>query len=704
MWCSLCRTDVSVRTTGHAGGLLCSRCGHDLLTTPKPNDAIRQAREILERWNSSDLFERISRTESLDALPPRFNAILKPGSLENSLNANLLESASPKHARARTTEESVEMNPPEPEATDFHPAPETSAPSLEDNISIADVGCDTTAATSPIPDPELLENNFDDAPKDTSNLLDLPDIEQALEESPYEERTTDALGSNDTEPDGPDADALTIDAADADTLNAETRAQVDLQNEAVANTTETAAEVPLPESISGKTADEIEFSDDVGFASTDVVLEETALPDADASPETQSSELILIESTDSDHDRLASDDDNDESEDDMALMESESIPDESYEADPNSQDTSDPELIFDENESEAAQLNTVRATRHDEIVSSPAMPRLFDLSELTHVGVIGVTTVTNVRKISPRDPETSVPTEAPQLLLPAPSADIVDCEDSEPGGPKPAETANVVQLPSVAVPTKISRSTMRRPLLHRRFQMERPATTSSTGSDTVNRNLRVDQPGGSDIAPEVAHQDKTVSSSVAPETKIVSNSPKPGKRFRIDAAESMDSVTGTDGRRHRTQTLPKQRYIDDAHESTLRGPHFEVTAPRRSNLTSATGQFLAYLGVLGLTIGTAMVIYGHFGGYSEYTPTGWLVTTVAQMLLFLGVINLVSGGIEQNNEDVSRRINTLGEQLIRIEQVTSEVLRGPKISPRRYDNPDAEVGESTREIAGMDRE
>ena len=98
-----------------------------------------------------------------------------------------------------------------------------------------------------------------------------------------------------------------------------------------------------------------------------------------------------------------------------------------------------------------------------------------------------------------------------------------------------------------------------------------------------------------------------------------------------------------------------------------------------------------------------MVIYGHFGGYSEYTPTGWLVTTVAQMLLFLGVINLVSGGIEQNNEDVSRRINTIGEQLLRIEQVTSEVARGPKIPARRYAEDGEEVEESSRETVAVDR-
>ncbi|HRA87915.1 MAG TPA: hypothetical protein PK992_07595, partial [Planctomycetaceae bacterium] len=328
---------------------------------------------------------------------------------------------------------------------------------------------------------------------------------------------------------------------------------------------------------------------------------------------------------------------------------------------------------------------------------------VFDFSQFSHVGVIGMTTVANVRKISSNAPQNPQLAEITQPLLPACVAIAVNDDEPEPELSKPAETANVSELLNVPVPKKIQRSPVRRPLLHRRFQMERPATTSPTGSDTVNRNLRVDQPGGSKDAPAATQENAAITSSVAPETKIVSNSPAPGKRFRIDGPESVDTVTGTDGRRARTQTLPKHRYIDDAHDSAPRGPHFEVTAPRRSNLTSATGQFLAYLGVLGLTIGTAMVIYGHFGGYSEYTPTGWLVTTVAQMLLFLGVINLVSGGIEQNNEDVSRRINTLGEQLIRIEAVTSEVLKGPKISAHRYANPDAEVEESTRETADVDR-
>ena len=276
-------------------------------------------------------------------------------------------------------------------------------------------------------------------------------------------------------------------------------------------------------------------------------------------------------------------------------------------------------------------------------------------------------------------------------------------EDSAIADSGPADSANDPQPAESAASKKIQRIPLRRPPLHRRFQLERPVSVSPSGSDAVTRKLRLDNPGSSEEPSDVIQPAESLASSVAPETKIVSNSPNPGKRFRIDSAESVSDIMGTDGRRERTHGLPKKRYIDEPQESLLHGPHFEVSTPRRANLTSVTGQFLAYLGVLGLTIGTSIVIYGQFGGYSEYTPTGWLVTTVAQMLLFLGVINLVSGGIEQNNDDVSRRINTLGEQLLRIEHVTSEVLRGPRISPRKYDNPDVESEESSRETVNSER-
>lgn len=208
----------------------------------------------------------------------------------------------------------------------------------------------------------------------------------------------------------------------------------------------------------------------------------------------------------------------------------------------------------------------------------------------------------------------------------------------------------------------------------------------------MSRKFRIDTPGG-----ERAEQPESDPRNVAG-TRIQSNS-KSGRRHRIDTGSPVAETLETGDRRSRTQSRPRRRYIDEAHDSVARGPHFQVTAPRRSNFTSITGQFLAYIGVLGLTVGTAMVIYGHFGGYSEYTPTGWLVTTVAQMMLFLGVINLVSGGMEQTNSDVSQRMEYLGSQLMRIEQVAEEALRGPKISAQRYADPDAAVEASDREQA-----
>lgn len=250
-----------------------------------------------------------------------------------------------------------------------------------------------------------------------------------------------------------------------------------------------------------------------------------------------------------------------------------------------------------------------------------------------------------------------------------------------------AETADSDAPVPPAETKKIKSRRLRRPPVRRR--RPRPAADSVTeqqthretvqeGMDAVKKKLRVDRPG-----PQLPVGEMTgaaLETTVDPRAQDASTT----RRFRIDAAEGVQDLTDGGGR-VRSQGRSHRRFVDEAHESAgLRGPHFEVSPPGRSSLTSLTGQFLAYIGVLGLTVGTAIVIYGHFGGMSEYTPTGWLVTTVAQMLLFLGIINLVSGGIEQNNEDVSRRINVLGEQLMRIEQVTETAMRGPKIAPERY--------------------
>ncbi len=103
----------------------------------------------------------------------------------------------------------------------------------------------------------------------------------------------------------------------------------------------------------------------------------------------------------------------------------------------------------------------------------------------------------------------------------------------------------------------------------------------------------------------------------------------------------------------------------------LRGPHF---SPARMQPPAKPmgwiawfGQTLAYVGAATLTVGAGMVMIGYLGGPNYYAPTGWFTTTVGQMLLFLGVVTLVSAGMEQTTVEVASRIDTLGEQLNRME-------------------------------------
>jgi hypothetical protein len=128
---------------------------------------------------------------------------------------------------------------------------------------------------------------------------------------------------------------------------------------------------------------------------------------------------------------------------------------------------------------------------------------------------------------------------------------------------------------------------------------------------------------------------------------------------------------------------PPHTRVDEPHAQAP-APHFDIASAFEGKKLpghgeSLWGQILAYGGVGLLTVGTVMVLSGYFGGLdSSYTPTGWLLTTAGQMLLFLGVVTLISGGMEQTTHEVSRHIQYLGEHIIRIERNTHEhTLRGP---------------------------
>lgn len=120
-------------------------------------------------------------------------------------------------------------------------------------------------------------------------------------------------------------------------------------------------------------------------------------------------------------------------------------------------------------------------------------------------------------------------------------------------------------------------------------------------------------------------------------------------------------------------------------------------ASNPANWSSFAGQFLAYAGVLGLTAGACLVIWSYFGGPANYAPTGWLLATAGQMMLFFGVVTLVSGGLEQTTDQVNRRIEQLGDHIIRIEQAARELNLRSAVPPAHFSRETDAASSSTNE-------
>jgi hypothetical protein len=149
------------------------------------------------------------------------------------------------------------------------------------------------------------------------------------------------------------------------------------------------------------------------------------------------------------------------------------------------------------------------------------------------------------------------------------------------------------------------------------------------------------------------------------------------------ASTSSESVSPPDEPRDEAGTEGEGRPVRriDALHGTAPEPHFDVTAIAKKShpgqAESLWGQLLAYAGVGLLTVGTALVLWGYFGEIERYASTGWLLSTGGQMLLLLGIVTLVAGGMQQTTFEVTERIEHLGGRIIRIEQSTDELLKGP---------------------------
>jgi hypothetical protein len=614
MWCRDCHKEVNAQPAG-AAGIVCPLCRKPLFSTSRHSDAIQQAREILERWQSTDLFEKITTTAPLTSLKQQDRSPLRTISLGPRTTPTL---ELPIEQPSRFDAVPVEKYSTSAIAFTESALPRTteslSADVPANDVPIVAVGAAESIAESERFDEQLSVPVVADVvrPRESSHGKG----PQPNEQSEQSRSSVQAVRSSQTS-----TRTARVNSSPPPTPES-------LLEQLVAPVLATAA--PPLEVISPRTAKRPSNA-------------EQKLPEVQTDPDSfQPIEELKA-----------------------ATMSSSPLSSEGLTR------MGRPELTSGETYSTES-MSPIEQEFVPAVAASVQALEVHAETDLSSESLLA-------SEFAQSNASETVPREEIRLVSAIHGAGSV-------------ESTNLVNQELDPATKKIPRTAIRRPPLHRRFQLDHPDPAPASGSTTVTRKLRLDLPGApadnSDALPAAAASAAAANSGTT-SARIVSNSPKPGPRLRIDAAETVDHVTETDGRRRRTLGLPKTRYIDEPHETALRGPHFEVHPPGRSNLTSLTGQFLAYLGVLGLTIGTAIVIYGHFGGYSQYTPTGWLVTTVAQMLLFLGVINLVSGGIEQNNEDVSRRINSIGEQLLRIEQVTSEVLKGPKISAHHYADPDS---------------
>ncbi len=131
------------------------------------------------------------------------------------------------------------------------------------------------------------------------------------------------------------------------------------------------------------------------------------------------------------------------------------------------------------------------------------------------------------------------------------------------------------------------------------------------------------------------------------------------------------------------QTSNQLEFHSHPAHSQSPAPHFDVTEAARKakarpgRAEAIWGQLMAYTGVGVLTVGTVLVLWGYFGMVEQFASTGWLLSTAGQMLLLLGIVTLVSGGMQQTTHEVTERVEYLGGRMIRIEQSTDQILKGP---------------------------
>lgn len=141
----------------------------------------------------------------------------------------------------------------------------------------------------------------------------------------------------------------------------------------------------------------------------------------------------------------------------------------------------------------------------------------------------------------------------------------------------------------------------------------------------------------------------TAEDLTTPRPVVLSTTRDPHQTPALQIAASSDATTvdATTVTESTSETVPV--HVSSPGKSAQRRERSEPL----SNWVAVAGQMAAYLGVLLLTCGTALVVVSQFGGTMQQAITGWFMTTIGQMLLFVGVVTLVSHGLDQNRREIA---------------------------------------------------
>ena len=163
---------------------------------------------------------------------------------------------------------------------------------------------------------------------------------------------------------------------------------------------------------------------------------------------------------------------------------------------------------------------------------------------------------------------------------------------------------------------------------------------------------------------------------------------------RLDEAFVTPSQTSTKSQTSANSTgIPPVADTGHGHDQDrLVRDALQLQLNRRLGWSTFAGQLFAYGGVALLTCGTVLVMWSYFGGPPQYMPTGLLTAAVGQMLLFLGVVTLISSGMEQTVHEVSWRIDHLAEEIYHMGLSLDDVERAVQLRTQKL--TDAANGQS----------